>query len=106
MAPISLAILNPIGFILMEIGKVQSSIEVTPNPDDIQERFANQRAPQPTSVIHRMFHIQNKNYRTCIQIMTGVVTNPLIFMTVLGTFCGFYFKYLRVDRKYSKRRYF
>ena len=90
MAPISLAILNPIGFILMEIGKVKSSIEIAPNSDEVEERFSNHRNPQPTNFILRLFHIRNKNYRTCLQIMKGVITNPLIFMTVLGAVCGTY----------------
>ena len=88
MAPISLAILNPIGFVLMEIGKVRSSIEISSNTNDTYEGFTGQRNPQPNGYIHRLFNVQNKNCRTCLQIIKGVITNPLIFMTVLGAFCG------------------
>merc|ERR1719322_655388 len=90
-APISLAILNPIGFILMEIGKVKSSIEINSTHDEIEERFANQRDPQPTNSFHKIFNVQNRNCRTCLNVILGVVSNPLIFMTVLGVLCGTYF---------------
>ena len=75
----------------MEIGKVKSSIEINSNHDEIEERFANQRNPQPANSIHKIFNVQNKNCRTCLNVILGVVTNPLIFMTVLGVLCGTYF---------------
>ena len=92
MAPISLAILNPIGFILMEIGKVRSTIELTSNTSEIEERFASQSNSQPANFLHKIFNVQNKRYRTCLQIIKGVVTNPLIFMTVLGALCGVFLR--------------
>ena len=90
LAPISLVILNPIGLILMEIGKVRSSNEtISEQPETISERFANATGDdhQTNSVI-KLFNIKNRNYKTCIEIIKGVITNPLIFMTVLGVLCG------------------
>ena len=75
----------------MEIGKVKSSIEINSNHDEIEERFANQRNSQPTNSIRKIFNVQNRNCRTCLNVILGVVTNPLIFMTVLGVLCGTYF---------------
>jgi hypothetical protein len=72
----------------MEIGKVRSSNETISEPDNISERFSNAPSERQTNSIIKMFNIQNRNYKTCIEIIKGVVTNPLIFMTVLGVFCG------------------
>ena len=90
-APISLVILNPIGLILMEIGKVKSQTNerIGEQEAGIEERLDNSRTRQP-NVIQRMFNVKNRNCRTCIKIIKGVVTNPLIFMTVFGVFCGTY----------------
>ena len=90
-APISLVILNPIGLILMEIGKVKSQTNdrIVEQEAGIEERLSSPRVRQ-TNIIQRMFHVQNRNYRTCIKIIKSVVTNPLIFMTIFGVFCGTY----------------
>ena len=61
MAPISLVILNPIGFVLMELGKQQENTNVPK-----LEKFKN--------------------------VIKGVSTNPIIFMTVLGVFGNFIFQ--------------
>ena len=61
MAPISLVILNPIGFVLMEIGRQQGN--------------------DNTSKWNRIK-----------SVVKGVVTNPIIFMTVLGVIGNFIFQ--------------
>ena len=63
MAPISLVILNPIGFVLMELGKQQEN---------------------SNSNIPKLEKIKN--------VIKGVSTNPIIFMTVLGVFGNFIFQ--------------
>ena len=93
LAPISLVILNPIGLILMEVGKVKSSNDrFSEQEGTIEERFPQSSQPNigatQTSTFHRTFRIENRTLKTCLQIMKGVVTNPLIFMTVLGVICG------------------
>ena len=93
LAPISLVILNPIGLILMEVGKVNSSNDRSLEQEEIiEERFSQSSqsiiGPNQTSTFHRLFRIKNRTLKTCLQIMKGVVTNPLIFMTVLGVICG------------------
>ena len=91
MAPISLVILNPIGLILMEIGKAKSSNDRLSEQEEIEGRFSNPTNPaHQTNIIRRMLNIQNRNCKMCFQIIIGVVTNPLIFMTFLGVFCGTY----------------
>ena len=90
LAPISLVILNPIGLILMEVGKVKSSNDRSFEQEEvIEERFVQSSlSNNQTSTFHRAFQIENRTLKTCLQIMKGVVTNPLIFMTVLGVICG------------------
>ena len=93
LAPISLVILNPIGLILMEVGKVKSSNDRSFEQEGtIEERFPQSSQPNigatQTNSFHRAFQIENRTLKTCLQIMKGVVTNPLIFMTVLGVICG------------------
>ena len=61
-APINLVILNPVGFVFMEIGKQQ------------QQNNAN------TSKMTLIFNV-----------IKGVCTNPIIFMTVLGIVGNFIF---------------
>ena len=60
MAPISLVILNPVGFVLMELGKHQEN-EIT-------------------------------KWKKVKNVVKGVSTNPIIFMTVLGVIGNFIFK--------------
>ena len=60
MAPISLVILNPIGFVLMEIGRQQ---------DDNASKWNRIKS-----------------------VVKGVITNPIIFMTVLGVIGNFIFQ--------------
>ena len=72
----------------MEIGKVQSLNETISEQDTFPERFSNSMRDQQRHSIFNVFNIQNRNCKTCIEIIKGVVTNPLIFMTVLGVFCG------------------
>uniref|UniRef100_A0A6V7LQ70 DEP domain-containing protein n=1 Tax=Bracon brevicornis TaxID=1563983 RepID=A0A6V7LQ70_9HYME len=66
MAPISLAILNPIGFILLEIGKGRAA----------------ERSSQPQSRMSMM-----------ISVFKGIALNPILFMTVLGIIGNFVFSH-------------
>lgn len=63
MAPISLAILNPIAFVLMEIGKQRES-RLHPLLEADQLPFS--------------------NWKMALKVIKGIVTNPIVFMTSLG----------------------
>lgn len=56
LAPISLTILNPLGFVMMEIGKPQSS----PNGSE------------------------SSHWQMFRSIIRNIITNPIVFMTALG----------------------
>ncbi|XP_066995433.2 lysosomal cholesterol signaling protein isoform X2 [Anabrus simplex] len=62
MAPISLAILNPLGFILMEIGKQQHR-----NMDDAVELVE-----------------KKSSLRMAMSVARSILLNPVVFMTALG----------------------
>ena len=64
LAPVSLVILNPIGFVFLEIGKHE---ETSPSE-------------------------QRSQWKTFGNVAKGVATNPIIFMTVLGVIGNFVFK--------------
>ncbi|CAK1556192.1 unnamed protein product [Leptosia nina] len=72
MAPISLAILNPIAFVLMEINKQREIEQAEPNPS--------QRKKISTL---KMFY----------QIFRGVLLNPVLVMTILGIIGNIVFKH-------------
>ncbi|XP_018330000.1 integral membrane protein GPR155 isoform X2 [Agrilus planipennis] len=77
MAPISLAILNPIAFILMEIGKRQNLLT---------ELSINRTEENLTT---------DKNYilKTIISVIKSIFLNPIIFMTLLGIVGNLIFKH-------------
>lgn len=74
MAPISLAILNPIAFILLEINKQkinrQNVSEISQDVKDYMNKF-----------------------KMLLQIITGIVLNPVLIMTVLGIIGNIIFKH-------------
>lgn len=65
MAPISLAILNPISFVLMEIEKRKSNNELTMN-----------------SSIETNVH--NERFKLVVSVVKSIFLNPIILMTILG----------------------
>jgi hypothetical protein len=74
MAPISLAILNPLAFVLMEISKEKdsSSHQVATHQD---------LSPKPP----------HSNLRMAGRVVRGIMTNPIVFMTTLGIVGNFIF---------------
>lgn len=72
MAPISLAILNPVAFVLMEINK-QREISQT-------QLAENERTSLSTLKLLK-------------QIVKGIAFNPVLFMTVLGIIGNIIFKH-------------
>lgn len=127
MAPISLAILNPIAFVLMEFGKQQeakqkltpSSTEVVEssllgNDNSTGEEFEtagsspNGRAryliPEvPSSSEETSQDAENPGCsakRAKVQlkllgsVVRSIVSNPVVFMTVLGIIGNFFYQYL------------
>ncbi|XP_019875971.2 integral membrane protein GPR155 isoform X2 [Aethina tumida] len=79
MAPISLAILNPISFILMEIGKRRSS-------DDAEQLLMNDGAI--TNVSHH-----KRRLKVVVSVAKGIFLNPIILMTILGIVGNVIFKH-------------
>lgn len=87
LAPISLAILNPIGYVLMEISRQKSrAMEI----NSIQSSPVS-RCPQSETSESR----QNRFFKGhCLVVMTTVKSiffNPVLTMTLLGVLTGFWF---------------
>lgn len=89
MAPISLAILNPIGYVLMEISKMQAAASPTDGTTGNHEQRRISRvcpeitAGQPdneTNAIRRNVLI--------MKTIRSILFNPILFMTVLGVAGG------------------
>lgn len=79
MAPISLAILNPISFVLMEIGKRRNSQLHSPisvNSIESGDSTASE-----------------KRCKLVISVSKSIFLNPIIFMTLLGIIGNFIFKH-------------
>lgn len=71
MAPISLVILNPVGFVLMELGRSESAVGSS-SPTDAPEM----RAPETSGHKERL--------KMVWQIIKGIILNPVVFMTAFG----------------------
>ncbi|XP_047503609.1 integral membrane protein GPR155 isoform X1 [Pieris napi] len=72
MAPISLAILNPIAFVLMEINK-QKEIEMSASDSSQRKNIS--------------------KWKMLYQIFRGVIFNPVLIMTILGIIGNIVFKH-------------
>lgn len=78
MAPISLAILNPIGYVLMEITNLQiKNKEQSPVASPI-------RCPQTTSDASNRRKILRGKALVVIHTMKSIFMNPILLMTLLG----------------------
>lgn len=73
MAPISLAILNPVAFVLMEINKQREITQSITNEDDRRKQLS--------------------KIRVLKQILKGIALNPVLVMTVLGILGNILFKH-------------
>lgn len=67
LAPISLVILNPVGFVLLEIAKRRRSDVASRNDDELDEAGGSVN-----------------NWQMTWAILKGIAFNPVLFMTVLG----------------------
>lgn len=76
MAPISLAILNPCAFILMEIGKRKQ----------LQEENPMQINYEPVSPRH-------EKLKVVVSVAKGIILNPIILMTILGVLGNLIFQH-------------
>lgn len=77
MAPISLAILNPIGYVLMEITSLQNkNSEQSPVTSPV-------RCPQTSDASHRRKILRGKCL-VVIHTMRSIFMNPILLMTLLG----------------------
>ncbi|XP_028148362.2 integral membrane protein GPR155 [Diabrotica virgifera virgifera] len=80
MAPISLAILNPISFILMEIGKRrrdEGSEQILINDGEISNNLNSHR----------------ERLKLAVSVFKSIFMNPIIFMTILGILGNVVFKH-------------
>lgn len=78
MTPISLAILNPIAFIFIEIGSIETSESEQLLLNDTEGHIEN---------------VQKHWVKTVVIVTKGILTNPIIVMTILGIFGNFIFKH-------------
>lgn len=82
-APINLAVLNPVAFILMEVHKRRI------RQSDDQETLLNQEVvsinDNPGATEHK------KRCRMVMSVMKNIFFNPIIFMTILGIVGNFIF---------------
>lgn len=69
MAPISLAVLNPVAFVLMEINKQRES-------------------PQTVNSGQRLHKL-----KMFLQLLKGIIFNPVLVMTILGILGNIVFKH-------------
>lgn len=76
MAPISLAILNPISFVLMEVGNRQRLENALSINDSQDPERSNNRA---------------EKFKVVISVVKNIFFNPIIFMTILGILGNFIF---------------
>ncbi|XP_022903985.2 lysosomal cholesterol signaling protein [Onthophagus taurus] len=84
MAPISLAILNPIGFVLMEIHKRRNYGELSPVSINSE---SNGETGLLLSVENR------KKFKLTVSVMKSIFLNPIILMTLLGIIGNLMFKH-------------
>lgn len=78
MAPISLAILNPIGYVLMEITNLQNK-----NKDQVTTTAARCPAAQSTEETSRRRVLRGKCL-VIIKTIKSIFMNPILLMTLLG----------------------
>lgn len=81
MAPLSLAILNPIGYVFLELSSVKKSSSQRTQDDDpltTQRQINNQPGPNRISLM--------------LEALKSIVCNPILFMTVFGVIGGFALK--------------
>lgn len=86
MAPISLAILNPIGYILMEITKLKEKRAATETEENV-----NVQCPSLQSIDNNKRCFPKGKFLVIIKTLESILFNPILFMTVLGVIGGFVF---------------
>lgn len=75
MAPLSLAILNPIGYIFLELSSVKKTSATPTESIDETSNEQNQQAPNKKTLIY--------------EALKSILFNPILFMTVFGVIGGF-----------------
>ena len=93
LAPIQLAILNPIGLILMEISKPKSkSVTSTPVPSSENETESSGQEIANTKIdadqVESSIEEATTKWRKMYNIFLGLFLNPIILMTIAGLFFG------------------
>lgn len=78
MAPISLAILNPIGYILMEITNLQNKDKEQP------PATTPSRCPQTSTDMNSRRRILRGKCLVVVKTMRSIFMNPILLMTLLG----------------------
>lgn len=89
LAPISLAILNPIGFVLMEVTKIKTeSLEISPRESSAM------RCPRLQSLRGTVTQSSIRGKLKVVLMTTkNIFLNPVLSMTFLGVSAGFVFPY-------------
>lgn len=77
MAPLSLAILNPIGYVFLELSSVRRTNQEVQDDDPIMQNrdFDHQTGPSKKALM--------------LEALKSIVFNPILFMTVFGVIGGF-----------------
>lgn len=89
-APISLAVLNPIGIILMEVTKLRErseSVSATSRPSIVSLQCAMRST---TERRRRFFELQGTSL-IIFKFVRSMFVNPILMMTILGVIGGFSF---------------
>lgn len=92
MAPISLAILNPIGYVLMEISNLKKNAEQNAmEPQQQQHRVSSLPCPEVAEQSSNGSPMKHAKLMLIIKTIRSVFLNPILLMTILGVIVGFAF---------------
>lgn len=92
MAPISLAILNPIGIILMEVSKMKNRNNTSASLDSARPSIVSlQCTMRSTSERRRRFFELSGTKLMIFKFVKSMFVNPILMMTILGVIGGFSF---------------
>lgn len=84
LAPISLAVLNPIGYVFMEITKMRNKSITNSDEENLIER-------QCAGTVQTENRFLNGKVLVVLKTIYSIFFNPILFMTVLGVIGGFAF---------------
>ncbi|XP_076361938.1 lysosomal cholesterol signaling protein-like [Tachypleus tridentatus] len=88
LTPLTLALLNPVSFILMEVEKIRqyNKQEASASDDDKKEKST--QSTQSSTFLHHVKHL----FKLSWVVALGIIKNPVIIATVLGIILNFSFQ--------------